>query len=78
MSALAGLAAIAPLWVDAGIASPERAQRVIALGAAARSSGSRRSRRSMRCRRSAQPIGGERVAFSLDLRGGDSDHQPPA
>ena len=68
--ALAGLAAIAPLWVDAGIASPERARRVIALGAAKAIVGLETLSSFEALSAICTAIGTDRTAFSLDLRAG--------
>jgi phosphoribosyl isomerase A len=78
--ALAGLAAIAPLWVDAGIASAERARRVIALGAAKAIVGLETLPSFEALSAICTAIGTERTAFSLDLRAGvpvtDLRHAP--
>ena len=68
--ALAGLAAIAPLWVDAGIAAPERAHRVIALGAAKAIVGLETLSSFEALSAICTAIGADRTAFSLDLRAG--------
>ena len=67
---LVGLAAIAPLWVDAGIAGPERAQRVIALGAAKAIVGLETLSSFAALSAICAAIGTDRTAFSLDLRAG--------
>jgi phosphoribosylformimino-5-aminoimidazole carboxamide ribotide isomerase len=68
--AIAGLAAIAPLWVDAGISSPELARRVLALKAARAVVGLETMPSFDALSAICDAIGGERVVFSLDLRGG--------
>lgn len=68
--AIAGLAAIAPLWVDAGIAAPERARRVIALGAAKAIVGLETLSSFEVLSAICTAIGADRTAFSLDLRAG--------
>ena len=67
---LAALAAITPLWVDAGIASPERARRVIALGAAKAIVGLETLSSFGALSAICAAIGTDRTAFSLDLRAG--------
>jgi phosphoribosylformimino-5-aminoimidazole carboxamide ribotide isomerase len=67
---LAGLAGIAPLWVDAGIASPESARRVIALGAAKAIVGLETLSSFEALSAICAAIGTDRTAFSLDLRAG--------
>jgi phosphoribosylformimino-5-aminoimidazole carboxamide ribotide isomerase len=68
--ALAGLAAIAPLWVDAGVASPERARHVIALGAAKAIVGLETLTSFEALSAIGTAVGTDRTAFSLDLRSG--------
>jgi len=68
--ALAGLAAIAPLWVDAGITSVDRARRVVALGAAKAIVGLETLPSFEALSAICTGIGTERIAFSLDLRAG--------
>jgi HisA/HisF family protein len=69
-AALAGLAAIAPLWVDAGISSPALARGVLAWHAARAVVGLETLPSFGALSKICEAIGGERVAFSLDLRGG--------
>lgn len=68
--ALARLAGIAPLWVDAGISSPERARRVIALGAAKAIVGLETLSSFEALSAICTAVGTDRTAFSLDLRAG--------
>jgi phosphoribosylformimino-5-aminoimidazole carboxamide ribotide isomerase len=68
--ALASFAAIAPLWVDAGIVSVERARRVIALGAAKAIVGLETLPSFEALSAISTAIGTGRTAFSLDLRAG--------
>jgi phosphoribosylformimino-5-aminoimidazole carboxamide ribotide isomerase len=68
---LAALTAVAPLWVDAGISSAAAAQRVIGLGAARAVVGLETLASFDALSAICAAIDGERVGFSLDLRGGD-------
>ena len=67
---LAGIAAIAPVWVDAGISAPVRAQQAINHGAAVAIVGLETLRSFDALAATCAAIGSERVAFSLDLRAG--------
>ena len=67
---LGALAAIAPLWVDAGISSVERARRVVACGAAKTVVGLETLASFDDLAAIAAAIGRDRVAFSLDLHAG--------
>jgi HisA/HisF family protein len=68
--ALAGIADIAPLWVDAGIASPERAQRLVTLGAAKAIVGLETLSSFQALSAISTAVGTDRTAFSLDLHAG--------
>ena len=68
--ALERLAAIAPLWVDAGISSPGLAQQAIGHGAAIAVVGLETLTSFGALSATCDAVGGERVAFSLDLRAG--------
>lgn len=68
--ALGNLAAIAPLWVDAGIVSVERARRVIALGAARAIVGLETLPSFEALSAICTAIGTGRTVFSLDVRAG--------
>jgi phosphoribosylformimino-5-aminoimidazole carboxamide ribotide isomerase len=65
------LAAIGPLWLDAGIASPEQANRAIGLGAARVVVGLETLPSYEALDAICAATGGTRVAFSLDLRSGE-------
>jgi phosphoribosylformimino-5-aminoimidazole carboxamide ribotide isomerase len=67
---LEDLAAIAPLWVDAGISSPALARHAIDHGAAVAVIGLETLTSFDALSATCAAIGGERVAFSLDLRDG--------
>lgn len=78
---LEGLAAIAPLWVDAGISSAPLAQQAMNHGAAAAVVGLETLTSFDALSATCAAIGGERVAFSLDLRAGSpllASHLPQA
>ncbi len=64
------LAAIAPLWVDAGASSAARARHVIAHGAVLAVAGLETLVSFDALAVMCDAIGGDRVAFSLDLRAG--------
>ena len=66
-----GLAAIAPLWLDAGASSAEEAHRVLSLGATRCIIGLETLGSFDTLPPICAAVGGERVAFSLDLRNGD-------
>ena len=65
------LAAIGQLWIDAGISGAPSAQRVIDLGAARAVVGLETLSSFEALAAICDEVGGERVAFSLDLRGGE-------
>ena len=65
-----GLAAIAPVWVDAGVSSAAQARKVIAHGAALAVAGLETLVSFDALATMCDAIGGDRVAFSLDLRAG--------
>jgi phosphoribosylformimino-5-aminoimidazole carboxamide ribotide isomerase len=74
------LAAIAGLWVDAGISSPERARHAIGHGASLAVVGLETLTSFDALSATCAAVGGERVAFSLDLRAGTpllGSHLPP-
>ena len=66
-----GLAQVAPLWVDAAIASADNAQRLIDLGAARAVVALETLTSFDALSAICAAVGGERVAFSLDLRAGE-------
>jgi phosphoribosylformimino-5-aminoimidazole carboxamide ribotide isomerase len=66
-----GLADVAPVWVDAGISSAESARRLIELGAARAVVGLETLTSFEALSAICAAVGGERVAFSLDLRAGE-------
>jgi len=68
--ALAGIAGIAPLWVDAGITSPDRARRLVTLGAAKAIVGLETLSSFEALSAICAAVGADRTAFSLDLRAG--------
>ncbi len=68
VAALAGLGA--PLWLDAGVSSVAAARHVVALGAARVIVGLETLPSYEALRSICDALGGERVAFSLDLRDG--------
>jgi len=66
-----GLADVAPVWVDAGVSSADNAQRLIDLGAA-RAVVALETLTSFEALSAiCAAVGGEQVAFSLDLRAGE-------
>jgi phosphoribosylformimino-5-aminoimidazole carboxamide ribotide isomerase len=69
-AAIRNAAARAPLWLDAGISSASGARRARALGAERVVMGLETLRRFDDLRLAADAVGGERLAFSLDLRDG--------
>ncbi len=70
-SRVAALAALgAPLWLDAGVSSVERAHRALDLGAAFVVVGLETLPSYSALARICDAVGGARVAFSLDLRAG--------
>jgi phosphoribosylformimino-5-aminoimidazole carboxamide ribotide isomerase len=69
---VAAIAALgAPLWLDAGVSSPVRARHAITLGAARVIVGLETLASYDRLKRTCDAVGGDRVAFSLDLRDGE-------
>jgi phosphoribosylformimino-5-aminoimidazole carboxamide ribotide isomerase len=67
---LEGLAAVAPVWIDAGISSPALAQQAINHGAAVAVAGLETLTSFDALPAMCAAIGRTRVAFSLDLRAG--------
>ena len=67
---LAALAAIAPLWIDGGISSPARARQAIEHGAAVAVVGLETLTSFDALSATCAAVGGQRIAFSLDLRAG--------
>ena len=65
------LATVAPLWLDAGVSSAEAARRVLGLGAARVISALETLESFDALAAICAAVGGERVAFSLDLRNGE-------
>jgi phosphoribosylformimino-5-aminoimidazole carboxamide ribotide isomerase len=61
----------APLWLDAGVSSPDRARHAITLGAAHVIVGLETLASYDALKRTCDAVGGDRVAFSLDLRHGE-------
>ena len=61
----------APLWLDAGVSSPERAHDAVRLGAARIVVGLETLPSYDALAQICAAVGGNRVAFSLDLRGGE-------
>ena len=61
----------APLWLDAGVSSPDRACHAVALGAAHVIVGLETLPSYDALKRTCAAVGGDRVAFSLDLRHGE-------
>jgi len=68
---VAALAAIGPLWLDAGVSSLDRARQVLALGIERVIVGLETLESWSALRAIATGVGDERVAFSLDLRNGE-------
>jgi phosphoribosylformimino-5-aminoimidazole carboxamide ribotide isomerase len=68
---LAELAGVAPLWADAGISSTTAAEGVIGLGAARAVVGLETLASFDALSAICAAVGGNRVAFSLDVRNGD-------
>jgi len=69
---VAALAAVAvPLWLDAGVSSADRARHALALGAARVVVGLETLPSYGALREICAAVGGDNVAFSLDLREGD-------
>jgi len=69
---VAAVAALgAPLWLDAGVWSPDRAHHALALGAAHVIVGLETLPSYDALKRTCAAVGGGRVAFSLDLRDGE-------
>jgi phosphoribosylformimino-5-aminoimidazole carboxamide ribotide isomerase len=74
-----GLAEVAPVWVDAGISSVDSAQRLLDLGAARGVVGLETLTSFDALSAICAAVGGEQVAFSLDLRAGEPVvGEPPA
>jgi phosphoribosylformimino-5-aminoimidazole carboxamide ribotide isomerase len=67
---VAELAALAPLWLDAGVSSLDRARHVLALGVERVIVGLETLESWSALDAIVAGVGGERAAFSLDLRGG--------
>ena len=67
---VASLAAVAPLWLDAGISSPARARQALSLGATRAVIGLETLESFDALSAICACAGTARVAFSLDLRGG--------
>ena len=65
------LATVAPLWLDAGVSTPEEAHRVLSLGAAHVVVGLETLASFDALAAICDAVGGGRVAFSLDLRNGE-------
>lgn len=71
-TSIAALAALgAPLYVDAGVSSVDRARRLLALGVRQVVVGLETLPSYAALRAICDAVGGARVAFSLDLRGGE-------
>jgi phosphoribosylformimino-5-aminoimidazole carboxamide ribotide isomerase len=66
-----GLAHVAPVWVDAGISSAESARHLIGLGAARAVIALETLKSFAALSAICTTVGGEQVAFSLDLRAGE-------
>ena len=64
------LSSMAPLWLDAAISSPDDARRALDLGASRAIVGLETLASFDTLREICAAVGSERVAFSLDLRGG--------
>jgi phosphoribosylformimino-5-aminoimidazole carboxamide ribotide isomerase len=65
------LAALAEIWLDAGVSSVDRALRALAIGATRVIVGLETLRSWTALREICMTVGRDRVAFSLDLRGGN-------
>jgi phosphoribosylformimino-5-aminoimidazole carboxamide ribotide isomerase len=75
-SLVAALASVGPLWLDAGIASPDAARRALDTGAARVIVGLETLTSFEALASISAAIGEEKVAFSLDLRDGRPIHPP--
>lgn len=76
---VAAIAALgAPLWLDAGVSSADRARRALGLGAARVVAGLETLPSFEALKTICAAVGGERVAFSLDLRNGEPVVSPRA
>jgi HisA/HisF family protein len=70
-SLVAAVAEVAPMWLDAGVSSADGAQHALGLGAARVVVGLETLPSYDALRRICAVVGGDRVAFSLDLREGE-------
>jgi phosphoribosylformimino-5-aminoimidazole carboxamide ribotide isomerase len=70
-SSVTAIAAAAPIWLDAGVSSPERAHHVVGIGAAHVVVGLETLVSFEALAEICTAVGGSRIAFSLDLRDGE-------